>query len=431
MEDGAYIAPPRRLRFAPPRLVQVCLGLLILSFTVFSRFGINFGSYSLNASLIAIYILIACSLLSGNLVIAQRRLFAYCACAFVACVSFLINKSFSADRTSLNSLFLLVTIYFPFVFTLRTRGNERVYLLWTMRLFSNVALFCAVAGIAQFCAQFVIHGDWLFDFTPYIPERLQGPGGYNTVIHVGSLYKSNGFFFREPSGASFVMGLGLLVEIAMFHRLLRMACLGLALVFTYSGTGVLALLIGIAFSVRWRTLGRMTLGIAAAGLILWALSDTLNLSYTFGRANEFGSEHSSAYIRYIAPMRLVGDVLFAQPWSLPFGLGPGMILRLTNISYEFHDPTWAKLLVEYGVSGFGAFVALMVACIQRQRFLPLQLRVVLLASWLVMGGHLLMPDSVYLVFALTGLLSYGLVARTPQRAAPYDSESWPANQLQT
>lgn len=422
------MAPPRKLQFAPPKVLQLCLGLLILSFTVFSRFGINFGTYSLNASLIAIYILVALSLLSGNLVIAPPRLLAYGVCVFLACVSFLLNRSFSADSSSWTSLLLLVTIYFPFSFAFRTRGNQREYVLWTTRLFSNVALFCAFAGIAQFCAQFFIHSDWLFDFTSYIPERFQGPSGYNTVIPMGSLYKSNGFFFREPSGASFVMALGLLVEIALFHRPLRRVCLGLALVFTYSGTGVLALLIGIAFSVRRQTFGRMMLGMAAAGLCLWALSDTLHLSYTLGRVNEFSSERSSAYIRYIAPMRLVGDVLFSQPWSFLFGLGPGMILRLSHVGYQFHDPTWAKLLVEYGALGFGAFVVLMVACVRRQRFLPLQLRVVLFTSWLIMGGHLLMPENVYLVLLLTGLLGYACPAQARQQTAPCGYEPWPAGQ---
>ena len=108
-------------------------------------------------------------------------------------------------------------------------------------------------------------------------------------------------------------------------------------------------------------------------------------------------------IRYIAPMRLVSETLFSQPWSFWLGLGPGTISRLSQAGFEFHDPTWAKLLVEYGVLGFTAFLTLMVACV-KQPFVPLQLKAVLFFSWLVMGGHLLTPDSVYLVFVLTGLV---------------------------
>jgi hypothetical protein len=193
------------------------------------------------------------------------------------------------------------------------------------------------------------------------------------------------------------------VEIALFHRPLRMVALTFALLLTYSGTGLLALLIGLALSVRWRTIGRMSFMLAIAGLCLWASSDFLNLSFTLDRIDEFGNEHSSAYMRYVAPMRLVSDVLFSQPWSVWLGLGPGTILRLSQDAYVFHDPTWAKLLVEYGVFGFAAFVALMLVCVQ-QRSLPVQIKAVLFFSWLVMGGHLLSPDNVYLAFLMTGLL---------------------------
>ena len=149
--------------------------LVILSVTVFSRFGINLGTYSVSFSLIAIYGLVAVTLLSGNLTIAPRRFLAYCACVVVAIASFVFNTNLaSVDRSSWTSLLLLIAIYFPLVFVWCTEGSEERQVLWTMRMFSNVALFCACAGIAQFYAQFFVHSDWLFDFTPHIPAALQG-----------------------------------------------------------------------------------------------------------------------------------------------------------------------------------------------------------------------------------------------------------------
>ena len=406
---GSYTPPLSR-----PVGLQVLLILVVLSATVFSRFGINFGVYSLSFSLIATYALVAVALLSGSLVIATSRLLAYCACIVVAIASFLLNTSYSpVDRSSSTSLLLIAVIYFPLVFAIWTKENAEQQVLGTMRMFSNVALLCACAGIAQFYAQFFVGGDWLFDFTPYIPASLQAGGGVNTVIPMGyggSVYKSNGFFFREPSNASFVMALGLLVELSLLRRPLRMTVFALALVLTYSGTGLVALVIGFMFSVRWRTIGRMCAFSAVAALCACAASDVLNLSFTFARINEFSSETSSGYQRYIAPMRLVSDMLFSQPWSFWFGLGPGTILRLSQGAYAFHDPTWAKLLVEYGALGFVAFLTLMLSCI-RQRLLPLQLKAVLLFSWMVTGGNLLTPDSVYLVFVLTGLV--GSASRLP------------------
>ena len=240
----------------PDGKYRLLLILVILSAIVLSRFGINLGTYSLNFSLIAIYVLIGFALLSGNSIIDPRRLFAYCVCVGVASTSFLVNKGFVlADRTSWTSLLLLVTIYFPFVFVFHTNGSKENHLLWVMRVFSNVALFCASAGIVQFYAQFFIHGDWLFDFSPYIPTLLQGPSGYKPIIPVGSLYKSNGFFFREPSEFSFIMALALLGEFVLYKRVLRIALFGLALLLSYSGTGLLALFIGLLFPLGRRTIG--------------------------------------------------------------------------------------------------------------------------------------------------------------------------------
>jgi hypothetical protein len=418
--DTEYMVAPHNLPSPLPWRYKLSVTVVVLSATVFSRFAINLGSYQLNFSQITVCVLLAVSLLSRDLAIAPRRFLAYCACIFVAITSFVLNRDFSPiDRSAWTSLLFLVVVYFPLVFVLWTKESPDHHVQWTIRMFSNVALFCALAGIAQFYAQFVISSDWLFDFRPYIPDGLRGDGG-NTVIPIGyggTVYKSNGFFFREPSGASYVMALGLLFELAFFRRLFRMAVFAFALALTYSGTGLLALLIGIVFSFRWRTTGRMCAILAVAGLCAWAASDVLNLSFTLNRINEFSSEGSSGYARYVGPMHLVRDNLFSQPWSFWLGLGPGTISRMSQAAYafQFHDPTWAKLLVEYGVLGFTAFLALMLVCIQ-QPSLPVQVKAVLFFNWLVMGGHLLTPDAVYLTFVLSGLL--GSISPAPSGGKP-------------
>ena len=386
------------------RMCRLLLILVILSATVLSRFGINLGTYSVNFSLIAIYVLIGFTLLSGNLIIEPRRLFAYYICVAVACTSFLVTKHFGhVDRASWTSLLLLLTIYFPFVVVFQTNGSKENQLLWLMRVFSNVALFCACAGIVQFYAQLFIHSDWLFDFSRYIPTFLQGPSGYNTVIPVGSLYKSNGFFFREPSLFSFIMALALLGEFVLFKRLLRIALFGLALLLSYSGTGLLALCIGLLFPLGRRTIVQLLWLLGIGGLVVWLLGDVLNLSFTLGRIEEFGSERSSAYIRYVAPMRLLHDSFDTDAWTALLGHGPGTIQRTTQ-SYEFHDPTWAKLIFEYGLLGFVAFLVLLMAAFN-QRLMPIQVRAALFFCWLIMGGHLLTPDHAALMLALVGFWS--------------------------
>ena len=97
----------------------------------------------------------------------------------------------------------------------------------------------------------------------------------------------------------------------------------------------------------------MSAALLLAAIAFYALDDLLNLSFTLARVGEFNSERSSAYIRYIAPLRLIRDSFDAGTASGWFGHGPGTIF-FAKPGYVFHDPTWAKLLYEYGAAGFAA-----------------------------------------------------------------------------
>jgi len=404
MREGEAAAGSLALRFA--------ISALLLSATVLQSIGINFGSYSLNAALVGVYGCLGVALLSGALALSRRRLLLYVACLTVALASLLVNANFArADRSSLASYLLVVVMYLPFVFTLggdAARGSAPT-VRWALRHFSSIALFCAFAGILQFFAQFVIHADWLFNFSARLPTILQGPGGYNTVIPVGSWYKSNGFFFREPSGFSFIMALALVIEWEIGgrdaeprRRWLRLGAFALALLLTYSGTGLLGLLIALVVPLGWKTLQRFVLLALGGGVLLVVLGDALNLSFTLDRIQEFGSERSSAYIRYVAPARMVADTLELESWTPWLGQGPGSIFRQT-LSYEFHDPTWAKLMVEYGLAGSALFVALF-ATMLLGGGLPAPVAAALFAYWIGMGGHLLSPEVNFMTLALAGLL---------------------------
>ena len=327
----------------------------------------------------------------------------------------------------MSSLFLLLLIYFPFVFSLRAELFERDASDLMLRRFLNVAQFCALVGIAQFYAQFLIHADWLFNFTPYVPVVLRGPAGFNTVIQVGSRYKSNGFFFHEPSEFSFMMALALLAEWSSTRRWWRVATFSLALLLTYSGTGILTLCIGMLFPLGRKAALRVLMLASAGFIVLWVLGDALNLSFTLQRLGEFGSERSSAYIRYLAPFRLLNDTFNTEAWTPWLGHGPGTISREVR-SYEFHDPTWAKLLFEYGLLGFTLVVTLFVVALRRSRA-PSPVRAVLFACWLIMGGYLMVPEPIVLTLVLVGLLPLtgaGVVARrmSPLSGSP---QPWPAS----
>src|SRR5262249_35111400 len=131
------------------------------------------------------------------------------------------------------------------------------------------------------------------------------------------------------------------------------------------------------------------------------LGEALNLSFTLGRIYEFSSDRSSGYSRFVAPVRLVLENLSIEPWTPFLGNGPGTISRF-QAGYLIFDPTWAKSIFEYGLAGF-FFVIGLVLYASNQFRSPAELRAALLASYLIMGGHLLAPDETSLIYVLLGM----------------------------
>ncbi len=391
-------------------LLRSSLVFVLLSATILERFGFSSGAASINLALVAGYAFVAAAAIAGALSLSFERCLLFGLCLSVALTSLLFNESASSPT----SLLYIAAMYLPFTLVLKPGSLAADDASWVMQKFLDLALFCALAGIAQFAAQAVVHADWLFDFTPYIPPKLRALGTFNTVIPMGSFNKSNGFFFREPSGFSYLMALGVIAEGFGQRRRGRMACLGLALLLTYSGTGILALLLGLLHPLGPKTLLRLGTLLVVGAVVFWLLGDALNLSFTLGRVNEFNSTYSSGYMRYVAPFRLVSELIDSSWWAPFVGHGPGTIFRTVR-EYEFHDPTWAKLVFEYGFIGFASFVALYLSMLRRGDG-ALQARAALFWGWLLLGGHLLSPEQNFLALALIGWMP--LPPSAPTRLAP-------------
>lgn len=368
--------------------------MLILSASVFSRMAINTGFYAANFSLIMLYVLPLILWASRAVRVDIGGLMLYGASAIVSVFSLILNPGLASPTSAL----LLLALYLPFVFHISPRIDTRALWDWAIRAFGNVAVFCALCGILQFFAQFAIKATWLFDYAAYLPNVLRMDGLWNTIIPAGGFIKSNGFFFAEPSGFSQFMAAGLICELNSRKSLWRMALMGVGLLLSYSGTGILIFLIAFMFPLNFKTFVRI-IGLAAvAGLLFFLLADSLNLWFTLDRAAEFSSENSSGYMRFVAPFRLLHDRLFVESWTPLIGNGPGAILR-TVMSYDFHDPTWAKVVFEYGIIGAAAILGLVIRSVRRAP-IPSPIRAVFFFSWFVGGGGLLSPNAVALMFGL-------------------------------
>jgi hypothetical protein len=394
-------ASTSHVRWAARNGVQLASLIVFLSVTIFVRFGITVGKNAIDCSLIALYLFVALGLVFECFEVSATRLTTYGALIVAAVLSYSLNSSTFGSALSIPSLLLYLVLYAPFILSLKpgivaSNGDQAA------SQFLAVALVCAVAGTAQFYLQFVIHGQWLFDYTYLIPEALQGTPNFNTVYNIGLFTKSNGFFLREPSEFSLLMALAIIVEWSRKRRPWCLACFVMGLLLAYSGTGILTLAIALLVPFNYKVLVRIVVAVGVVALVVLVVGDALRLDVIMRRISEFGSSKSSGYKRYIAPAFLVQDGYDDTSWTPWFGHGPGMISRVAA-RYMSHDPTWAKSLFEYGVVGFVLVCALLIMSLYKP-LVPLRLRVVLFMTWLVTGGHLLSAPSAAMRLCLVGFI---------------------------
>jgi hypothetical protein len=414
---GHRPARTEHARWTARFVIQAATLAMLLSVTLFERFGI---AQAIDCSLPAIYLFVVAGLIFDSFELSPTRLTIYGAMVVAALLSYWLNRAVGSAM-SVPSMLLYFVIYAPFTLSLRPavvdgRGEQ------VQSQFLAVALICAVAGILQFYLQFIVHAPWLFDFTYLIPEALRGSTGFNTVYNVGLFTKSNGFFLREPSEQSLLMGLAIVVEwSSKKRRPWRLACFIMALLLSYSGTGIMALTVALMVPFNYKVALRLLGAILVAAFVFFVVGDVLQLDVITRRVHEFGSPKSSGYQRYIAPALLVRDGIADTSWTPLFGHGPGMITR-ASVRYLSHDPTWGKSIFEYGLVGFAIVCALFIWSL-RKPLVSLRLRVVLFVTWLVAGGNLLAAPSIALRLSLAGFLpamlcSAGSLDRRSQRSHP-------------
>jgi hypothetical protein len=385
---------PVRTRADP---ITCCLLVVPMVAGVFlSRFAFSFFNRELSLPLLLIGASLAGLAAFGRLRVHVPRLilFAISIAAMMAATAL-----GGAGRVSAMSFLLLAALYLSYVFV--ADGDEATY-AWTIRAFRLICLIAAVAGIAQFAAQFVIRGPTLFTFRGYVPDSYLALE-YNYVDPVEYLpgfYKSNGFFLPEPSIFSQLMALAAVVELLFFRFSYRLLVIGAALFVSFSGTGaILCIVFGSLLLLRRGNLVPLLLaaGLAVAVLLL---GDDRILQPFIGRIGEFGSTYSSGFARFLSPFYLFNDFLFTNTRNMLFGLGPGAINTFFNNFYtEVHDPTWGKLFLEYGLIGslpFGVFITCCFFADSPAKWLS----GALFFNYLLLGGYLLSPPVAGLVLPL-------------------------------
>jgi hypothetical protein len=308
---------------------------------------------------------------------------------FVAVITVLVaEQAFISSEFSIGSISLLAAGLFPYMFRIvGAAGNLDAH----MDRCLNLTAFIAVAGVVQYVAQFVI-GRAAFPIEHFVPGYylvpLRGGPGYNALqpLRYGStILKSNGVFMLEASYFSQTMAIGFGLEAVTRQRLLRLACYCAGFVVAYSGTGLIALAVALPVLIIAHRRYEILFFIVLAGVLLVLLSKPLGLDLFLQRSGEFNSKTSSGFARYGAGFYLWDQYLWHDPKRTLFGLGAGMMQRMTPWPiYSSAETGWVKIVAEYGLVGAPLFFGFLYACMFSSRA-PLVLRTILGVILLLSG----------------------------------------------
>src|SRR5262249_27317495 len=154
----------------------------------------------------------AFDLMARRLVFSRQRAIVFCALAMASLIPIALSAAFDfAPRGgSFPSLAYSLAVTGFATLSFRTAMPEdRFY-----AFFTNCLVIVAVAGIAQFAAQFL--NVFMFQFSGIVPEAFLLEPGFSTfqTLQYGSnIYRSNGFFLLEPSFLGQFMAIAIMIEV--------------------------------------------------------------------------------------------------------------------------------------------------------------------------------------------------------------------------
>jgi hypothetical protein len=364
------------------------LFLAIASCIFLQRFAVPFGDSQIPVSFAAGYLAFLWLLVRGRLNIGNR-VFGL----FLVTMAFMtLSVIVSATQASLLSFGYLLAIYSLYVFRLKYPAG---CFSRALNIFVNLMSLCAILGIAQFALQFAVDLDYVFPLDAFTPEQFL-QDGYNVIIPLSfgdSIMRSNGVFFLEPSFFSQFLGLAVIVELLGARRVSRLLLFAAALVVCYSGTGLLLVFVFLPWILIKRGNANVALALIVLAIVLSLAGGVIDLDALTGRVSEFSSTESSGFARFISPFYMLRDFAASSLGTLFFGMGSGAIEKImkeafTYDAYLAFDPTWIKLVLEYGffaAVSFAAFIGSALFQGSRNRTLSWSI----LFFLLFLGGYLL------------------------------------------
>lgn len=363
--------------------VQLFLGFLILA--ALTGLGIAFGKLELRP---------------------VRCIFYMAAMAVMGFV-----QLFHMDDFSLPSLIMLMLVHLPYVFGLRP-GLARPGI--ELELYVRVMAAFALLGIIQYFAQYAVGVPLAFPMEYYFPESLHVTGfnSLNAIKYGADHYKSTGVFFLEPAIFCQFLSLAVVIDLIYFRNWKRLALLATAIAVTFSGTGLIMIFLLLPFFMieQKKYVSLLVFGVVIVSSPLWA--PAVGLGSFVSRVSEFSNPNSSGFARFISMFFVLRDFVAPYPDNLLFGIGAGSIGATIprQVDYANFDPTWGKIIYEYGVfaaMAYFAFLAALFSSARRSRYL----KAALLIQFLVLGGYIIPPTIHGLIVALIAWPEAKLIPR--------------------
>lgn len=372
------------------KISKTLINVLIFVVIFGQRFVITFGKFQFPIILFVVFASLFVFLLFNKIAINRYALFMYL--AYNTVVLFSLSMGKWVINGSIYSLVYLSLLYVPFVLWINhQQTKEYVY-----SVFQRYMFVASIIGIIQFIMSSYLSIN-LNDYFEYIPnDYIQA--GFKTFYEAkqgSGLLKSNGVFFLEASFFSQFVSLSLIIEYLFFKRVIKYLVFSVALLVSFSGTGVLLLL--AFFIVNFNRLLRfknILVFILFTLIVYYFLPEYINISVN--RLSEFNSEKASGFIRFVAPFIVLKE--FISGPSILFGLGPGTVDRL-NLPFEVAFSVIPKIYIEYGIIAGTIFMLFIcVSAFVKQDYKKMSL--VIMFMYLFLAGNLLSPQIAYLFYLL-------------------------------
>ena len=359
---------------------------VVLTTTFLQKLALPGSNGALPITILLVPIILAVGLATKVLLLSRNAYIPFAILLTIGLCDFIESDGIS---TSLPSLALFAVVQSSLIF----RFADTISIATPLHaFFRNVILILAVLGIAQFAIQFIFGAHIAF-FLDNLPAGVivRNFNVLNRLAWNSPIFKSNGVFLLEPSFLSQLTAIGIALEIVTRRNYFRLLVLGIAALVSFSGTGLLMLAIFLPIYALSKGQYRILILACLLAAAVFVAAEPLGLTALTSRINEFGSRGSSGWARFASPLVYLQDAAFQGPWSFLLGQGPGSVEQIKALDYEAFDPTWAKLLYEYGFLGFAAYSALFYSVFIRSR---MPLKFPFGYTYFLLGGYLLNPSVV-------------------------------------